>query len=71
MDPELPGEKVGQGQDADQLSGNGHDQAVDAVSKGLENGADDDAVSGKQEAEADDPQGGHRWPACSRPPGTS
>ena len=54
-----PGRKSRQGQDADQLSGDRHDQAVNAVSKGLEHGAYDDAVPSEQEAEADDPQGGH------------
>lgn len=57
MEPKGPGKKVRQGKDTYQLPGYGYHQAVDAVAHGLEHGTYDDAVSGKQEAEADDAQG--------------
>ncbi len=49
--------QVSQRQQAQKLSGNGGQQAVNPIAQGLEHGAYDDAVSGEQEAEADGPQG--------------
>ena len=57
--PEKPGEQVGNRKDDYKLSGNRYDQAVHAVSKRLEDGANDDAVACEQEAKADDPKRGH------------
>ena len=47
--PEKPGEQVGNRKDDYKLSGNRYDQAVHAVSKRLEDGANDDAVACEQE----------------------
>lgn len=44
---------VGQGQNAEKLSCNRNNQAVYTVSQSLKYGTGNDAVAGKQEAEAD------------------
>ena len=50
------GENIGRRQNCKNLSCQRHDQTVNTIAKGLEYGTDDDAVAGKQEAQADDAQ---------------
>ena len=57
VEPQGDGKQVGHGDDEHDLADHRHDQAVEAVSEGLEHGGADDAGSGEDETDADDPEG--------------